>query len=152
MADDYPDGIGWLWMSYAVSLIRNPHHTRRDLLRVLRNSFRFKALAGYCSTRCRSLYMASRWLTAGRGSSPSSARSPARYALFAAAGVAGSAWLLVAGYAAHGIKDFWQHRTQFVSGTRWWPPFCASVDFLVATVLAVEITAPACPSGERADS
>ena len=57
----------------------------------------------------------------------------------AAAGVTGSAWLLVAGYAAHGIKDFWQHRTNFVSGTRWWPPFCATVDFLVAAILAVGV-------------
>lgn len=59
--------------------------------------------------------------------------------VLASAGVAGSAWLLVAGYAAHGLKDFWQHRTDFVSGTRWWPPFCAAVDFLVAAVLAVEL-------------
>ena len=61
------------------------------------------------------------------------------FLVLASAGVAGSAWLLVAGYAAHGLKDFWQHRTGFVAGTRWWPPFCASVDFLVAAVLAVEI-------------
>lgn len=57
----------------------------------------------------------------------------------AAAGVTGSAWLLVTGYAAHGIKDFWQHRTNFVTGTRWWPPFCATVDFLVAAILAVGV-------------
>ena len=45
VADDYPDGIGWLWIqACAVSLVRNPHHTRRDLLRVLRNSHRIKAL------------------------------------------------------------------------------------------------------------
>jgi hypothetical protein len=24
---------------------------------------------------------------------------------------------------------------------RWWPPFCAAVDFLVAAVIVVEITA-----------
>ena len=30
---------------------------------------------------------------------------------YAAAGVTGSAWLLVAGLAAHGLKDLWQHRT-----------------------------------------
>ncbi len=63
----------------------------------------------------------------------------AAFFVLASAGVAGSAWLLVAGYAAHGFKDFWQHRTDFVSGTRWWPPFCAAVDFLVAAVLAVEL-------------
>ncbi len=63
------------------------------------------------------------------------------FVLVAAAAVTGSPWLLVAGYAGHGLKDFWQHRTRFVSGTRWWPPFCAAVDFLVAAVLAVEIVA-----------
>lgn len=45
VADDYADGIGWLWIqACAVSLVRNPHHTRRDLLRVLQNSHRIKAL------------------------------------------------------------------------------------------------------------
>jgi hypothetical protein len=33
----------------------------------------------------------------------------------------------------------WQHRTHFVANTRWWPPFCMVVDFVVATVIAVEI-------------
>ena len=63
----------------------------------------------------------------------------AAFVVLAAVGVKGSAWLLVAGYAAHGIKDFWQHRTQVVAGTRWWPPFCAAVDFLVAAILAVQV-------------
>ncbi|MCU1397165.1 MAG: hypothetical protein JWN62_274 [Acidimicrobiales bacterium] len=63
----------------------------------------------------------------------------AAFVALAAVGVTGSAWLLIVGYAAHGAKDLWQHRTQFVAGTRWWPPFCASVDFLVAAVLAVEV-------------
>ena len=63
----------------------------------------------------------------------------AAFVVLAAAGVTGSAWLLVAGYAAHGVKDLWQHRTQFVAGTRWWPPFCATIDFLVAVILAVGI-------------
>jgi hypothetical protein len=63
----------------------------------------------------------------------------AAFLVLAAVGVHGSAWLLIAGYAAHGVKDLWQHRTQFVAGTRWWPPFCASVDFLVAAILAVEV-------------
>lgn len=47
--------------------------------------------------------------------------------------------LLIAGYAAHGVKDPWQHRTRFVAGTRWWPPFCATIDFLVAAILAREV-------------
>jgi hypothetical protein len=63
----------------------------------------------------------------------------AAFLILAAAGITGSAWLLVAGYAAHGVKDLWQHRTRFVAGTRWWPPFCASIDLLVATILAVGI-------------
>jgi hypothetical protein len=50
------------------------------------------------------------------------------FVVVAAAGVAGSPWLLVIGYAGHGIKDLWQHRHDFVRGTRWWPPFCAAVD------------------------
>ena len=57
----------------------------------------------------------------------------------AAIAVTRSVWLLVVAYAGHGIKDFWQERRQFVSNTRWWPPFCATVDWLVAAVLAVEI-------------
>jgi hypothetical protein len=63
------------------------------------------------------------------------------FVALAAAGVTGSAWLLVAAYMLHGVKDYWQHRTQFVANTRWWPPFCASVDLLVAAVLAVEVAA-----------
>ena len=59
--------------------------------------------------------------------------------LLAAAGVTGSAWLLVLGYAGHGLKDFWQERSHYVANTRWWPPFCAAVDWLVAVVLATEI-------------
>lgn len=63
------------------------------------------------------------------------------FVLLAAAAVTGSAWLLVLGYAGHGLKDWWQERSHYVSGTRWWPPFCAAVDFLVAAVLVVEIAA-----------
>jgi hypothetical protein len=59
------------------------------------------------------------------------------FLLVAAAAVSASVWLLVAGYLGHGVKDLWQHRTQFVTGTRWWPPFCAAVDFVVACSLAV---------------
>lgn len=65
----------------------------------------------------------------------------AGFVVVAAAGVTGSAWLLVAAYAAHGVKDFWQQRTQFVANTRWWPPFCATIDLLVAAILTVEIAA-----------
>ena len=36
------------------------------------------------------------------------------------------------------MKDLWQHRGQFVANTRWWPPFCLVVDWVAATVIAVE--------------
>ena len=65
------------------------------------------------------------------------------FVLLAAAAVTGSAWLLVLGYAGHGLKDFWQERHHYVAGTRWWPPFCAAVDWLVALVLLIEIAAGA---------
>ena len=61
--------------------------------------------------------------------------------LIAAVAVTATAWLLVLGYAGHGFKDAWQHRRQFVVNTRWWPPFCAAVDGLVALVLVAEIVA-----------
>jgi hypothetical protein len=61
------------------------------------------------------------------------------FVLVAAAGVTESAWLLVLAYAGHGLKDFWQERHHFVANTRWWPPFCAAVDWLVAAILVVEI-------------
>jgi hypothetical protein len=63
------------------------------------------------------------------------------FVIVAAAGVTGSPWLLVAGLAGHGLKDLWQHRRQFVANTRWWPPFCLVVDWVAATVIAVEIVA-----------
>jgi hypothetical protein len=62
------------------------------------------------------------------------------FVVLAAVSVTATAWLLVAGYAGHGLKDFWQERRQYVANTRWWPPFCAAVDWLVAAVLVVEIT------------
>jgi hypothetical protein len=63
------------------------------------------------------------------------------FVVIAAVGVTGSAWILVLGFAAHGVKDAWQQRTQYVSGTRWWPPFCAAVDWIVALAIAIEIAA-----------
>jgi hypothetical protein len=62
------------------------------------------------------------------------------FVVVAAVAVTGSAWLIVAGLAGHGVKDMWQHRTGFVTGTRWWPPFCAAVDFVAAGLVAVAIT------------
>jgi hypothetical protein len=63
------------------------------------------------------------------------------FIVIAAVAVTGPAWLIVGGLAGHGLKDLWQHRTRFVTGTRWWPPFCMVVDFVVATIIAVEIAA-----------
>ncbi len=63
------------------------------------------------------------------------------FIVLASAGITGSAWLLVAGFLGHGLKDAWQHRTRFVSGTRWWPPFCAAIDWVVAAAIAAEIVA-----------
>jgi hypothetical protein len=63
------------------------------------------------------------------------------FVVIAAAAVTGSAWLLVIGLAGHGLKDLWQQRTGFVANTRWWPPFCAAVDFVAAGLIAVAITA-----------
>lgn len=63
------------------------------------------------------------------------------FVIIAAAAILKSPWLLVAGLAGHGLKDLWQHRTDFVSTTRWWPPFCMMVDFVVAVGIAVEILA-----------
>lgn len=63
------------------------------------------------------------------------------FVLLAAIAVTGTAWLLVAGLLAHSLKDLWQHRTEFVAGTRWWPPFCAVIDVVAASIIAVEILA-----------
>ena len=62
------------------------------------------------------------------------------FVVTAAAALSVSPWLIVAGLAGHGVKDAWQHRTQFVAGTRWWPPFCAAVDFVAAAFIALAIT------------
>ena len=59
------------------------------------------------------------------------------FVVVGAAGVTGPAWLLVAGFVGHGVKDLWQHRTQFVANTRWWPPFCLVIDFVAAAILVV---------------
>jgi len=63
------------------------------------------------------------------------------FVVVAAAAVTGTAWLIVAGLVGHGVKDMWQHRTGFVAGTRWWPPFCAAVDFVAAALVALALVA-----------
>ena len=57
----------------------------------------------------------------------------------AAAAVTLTPWVLVGIYVAHGAQDLWHHRSQFVHGTRWWPPFCCAVDIAVAAVIAAQI-------------
>lgn len=63
------------------------------------------------------------------------------FVIVAAAAITHSPWLLVVGLAGHGLKDLWQHRSHFVANTRWWPPFCLVVDWIAATIIAVEIVA-----------
>jgi hypothetical protein len=65
------------------------------------------------------------------------------FVVAAAVAVTGSVWLIVAGLFGHGLKDLWQHRSQFVANTRWWPPFCLVVDWIAAAIIAVAITAGA---------
>lgn len=59
----------------------------------------------------------------------------------AAAAITGPAWLLVIGLVGHALKDLWQHRRQFVTGTRWWAPFCCTVDLVAAALIGVAMLA-----------
>ena len=59
------------------------------------------------------------------------------FVILAAITIVASPWLSVIALVAHGLKDLWQHRTQFVANTRWWPPFCLVVDFVAGAVIAV---------------
>jgi hypothetical protein len=63
------------------------------------------------------------------------------FVVVAATAITGTPWLLVVGFIGHGLKDLWQHRTHYVANTRWWPPFCMAVDWVVAAVIVVEIAA-----------
>ena len=65
------------------------------------------------------------------------------FAVLATTAVTATAWLLVLGYAGHGLKDAWQQHRQYVANTRWWPPFCAAVDWLLAAILIIAIAAGA---------
>jgi hypothetical protein len=61
------------------------------------------------------------------------------FVVVAGVGVTGPAWLLVVGFAGHGVKDLWQHRSHYVANTRWWPPFCLVIDWVAAAILVVLI-------------
>jgi hypothetical protein len=63
------------------------------------------------------------------------------FVVVGAAAITGSPWLLVIGFVGHGLKDLWQHHRHFVSNTRWWPPFCLAVDWIVAAIIVGEIIA-----------
>src|SRR5262249_5609241 len=63
------------------------------------------------------------------------------FILLAAIAVTGSPWLLVAALVGPGLKDLWQGRPPCVSTSRWWPPFCATVDWLAAAIITIEIVA-----------
>jgi hypothetical protein len=63
------------------------------------------------------------------------------FVVTAAAGATGSAWILVAGLTAHGLKDLWQYHTQYVRNTRWWPPYCAAVDWVAALLISISLAA-----------
>ena len=45
------------------------------------------------------------------------------------------------GFTGHGLKDLWQESRHYVANTRWWPPFCLVVDWVVAALLVVLIAA-----------
>jgi hypothetical protein len=59
------------------------------------------------------------------------------FVVCATVAIASFPWLIVIGLVGHGLKDLWQHRTQFVANTRWWPPFCFVVDVVAAALTAV---------------
>jgi hypothetical protein len=63
------------------------------------------------------------------------------FVVVAAVAITGPAWLLVAGLAGHGVKDWWQHHSQFVTGTRWWPPFCVATDWVAAAIITLALAA-----------
>jgi hypothetical protein len=63
------------------------------------------------------------------------------FVLVGATAVTGSVWLVVVGLVAHGFKDLWQHQRQFVTNTRWWPPFCVVTDWVAAAIIAIAIIA-----------
>jgi hypothetical protein len=65
------------------------------------------------------------------------------FVVIAAVAITGSVWFFVLGIFGHGLKDLWQHRNRFVATTRWWPPFCLVVDWVVAATVAIAIIAGA---------
>ena len=67
------------------------------------------------------------------------------FVVLAALAINSAPWLVVIALVAHGLKDAWQLRTQFVVNTRWWPPFCLVVDFVAAALIAIRLLLPVPP-------
>ena len=62
------------------------------------------------------------------------------FVIVAAAAVTRSPWLLVVGFAGHGLKDMWQHRHHFVANTRQCPVLpCSRLGG--RAIIAIEIVA-----------
>jgi hypothetical protein len=61
------------------------------------------------------------------------------FVVVAAAAITGPAWLVVIGFVGHALKDLWQHRRQYVAGTRWWAPVCCTFDLVVAALIGCVI-------------
>ena len=61
------------------------------------------------------------------------------FVVVAAAAITGPAWLLVIGLVGHAFKDLWQHRRQYVAGTRWWAPFCCTVGLVAPALITLAI-------------
>ena len=68
------------------------------------------------------------------------------FVIVAALAIKSAPWLAAIGIAAHGVKDAWQHRTQFVANTRWWPPFCLVVDCVASVIIAVLLLTGSMPA------
>ncbi|MDO8422507.1 MAG: hypothetical protein Q7S99_10140 [Parvibaculum sp.] len=51
-------------------------------------------------------------------------------------GIWGNPWVIPVAYAAHGMWDFAHHEhSKFTKIPHWYPPFCAVVDWVIATGL-----------------
>ncbi|MCY7418539.1 MAG: hypothetical protein LH650_08605, partial [Chloroflexi bacterium] len=61
------------------------------------------------------------------------------FVVLATASLVTPAWLLAIAYFLHGLNDLWHERHQFVANTRWWPPFCVAVDWVVAAGLVFSL-------------
>ena len=61
------------------------------------------------------------------------------FVVVAAVAITGSTWLLVGGFTGHGLKDSGNTGTCLSPAPRWWPTFCAAVDFVVAAILAIAL-------------